>query len=59
MNAYEKVTFTGFIIEEREKSFLIEFDDSEKWFPKSQLVDNEDGSFTIPQWLADKIGVEE
>lgn len=22
------------------------------WFPKSQLKDNKDGTFTVPEWLA-------
>lgn len=22
------------------------------WFPKSQLEDNKDGTFTVPEWLA-------
>jgi hypothetical protein len=28
----------------------------EAWVPKSQVENNNDGTFTMPQWLAEKVG---
>lgn len=37
---------------ETEKAFLI-FDGAKtEWVPKSQVEDNGDGTFTMPEWLA-------
>lgn len=38
---------------ETEKAFRLDTGDGEpKWFPKSQVEDNGDGTFAMPEWLA-------
>lgn len=36
-----------------EKAYLIVTEDKkEAWVPRSQIEDNRDGTFTMPEWLA-------
>lgn len=37
-------------------AFLLFDGDTEAWVPKSQVENNDDGTFSMPDWLADKIG---
>lgn len=37
---------------ETEKAFQIFDGIRTEWVPKSQVEDNEDGTFTMPEWLA-------
>lgn len=60
MSDFDKITFTGYMLDEREKSYLIELENGEEqFFPKSQTIDNNDGTYTIPKWLFDKKKMEE
>jgi len=41
---------------ETDKALLL-FDGTKKaWVPKSQVEDNRNGTFTMPQWLAEEKG---
>lgn len=42
---------------ETEKAWLIFDGDKEVWLPKSQVEDNEDGTFAMPEWLAEDKGL--
>lgn len=35
-----------------EKAYLLITPKGEVWVPKSQVENNEDGTFTMPEWLA-------
>lgn len=37
---------------ETDKALLLFDGDQEVWVPKSQVEDNGDGTFTMPEWLA-------
>ena len=41
---------------ETDKAWLLFDGTKEEWVPKSQVEDNRDGTFTMPQWLAEKKG---
>ena len=41
---------------ETEKAYLLFDGTKEAWVPKSQVEDNRDGTFTLPVWLAEKVG---
>lgn len=46
------IDISGEIRAETEKAFQI-FDGARtEWVPKSQVEDNGDGTFTMPEWLA-------
>lgn len=40
------------IIHETDLAFLLSDGTTETWVPKSQVEDNGDGTFTMPEWLA-------
>ena len=43
---------------ETEKAFLLDHGgDEKKWVPKSQVEDNGDGTFSMPEWLAKDKGM--
>jgi len=43
----------GILLYETDKSFLILVDGEDKvWLPKSLVENNEDGTFSLPEWLA-------
>lgn len=46
------VDITAEIRHETDKAFLLFDGTREAWVPKSQVQDNEDGTFTMPVWLA-------
>lgn len=37
---------------ETDKAWLVNDGDNDVWLPKSQAESNEDGTFTMPEWLA-------
>jgi hypothetical protein len=37
-------------------AFLLNDGCTEKWVPRSLVEDNEDGTFTMPEWLASEKG---
>jgi hypothetical protein len=39
---------------ETEKVFLLYDGDKEAWLPKAQVDNNGDGTFSMPEWLADR-----
>lgn len=41
---------------ETKLAYLLFDGTKEAWVPKSQVQDNNDGTFTMPQWLAEKVG---
>jgi hypothetical protein len=41
---------------ETEKAWLLHDGKSTVWVPKSQVENNQDGTFTMPEWLAQKTG---
>jgi hypothetical protein len=45
------------VVKETPKAYLLDDGGREEWFPKSQVQDNGDGTFTIPMWLAIDKGV--
>lgn len=46
------VDIAGELRRETEKAIMIFDGDKEVWLPKSQVEDNGDGTFTMPEWLA-------
>lgn len=41
---------------ESEKAIRLHDGDKTEWVPKSQVEDNGDGTFTMPEWLAKEKG---
>lgn len=56
-NPQNLVDIEAHIVHETDKAWLLcdEFG-CEAWVPKSQVEDNDDGTFTMPMWLADDKG---
>jgi len=50
--------FTGDVVDETEKAWLIDFDgrDEPTWMPKSQVERHRD-HFMVPRWLAEQRGL--
>jgi hypothetical protein len=48
--------FAAEIRHETDKAYLLFDGTKEGWVPKSQTENHNDGTFTIPQWLAEKVG---
>ena len=48
----EVVDVTAKIKIETEKAWLLDDGEIQAWVPKSQAENNEDGTFTMPTWLA-------
>ena len=40
------------IVAETEKAYLLNDGTVQAWVPKSQVEDNGDGTFTMPEWIA-------
>ena len=40
------------LLRETEGAYLIDDGVRQVWVPKSQVVHNDDGTFTMPEWLA-------
>jgi hypothetical protein len=47
------VDVTAQIRHETDKAYLLFDGTREAWVPKSQVENNEDGTFTMPVWLAE------
>lgn len=56
MTKKEVVDISASIEKETEKAWLITDGVTEVWVPKSQVENNEDGTFTMPMWLAKEKG---
>ena len=52
-----EVEIEGEVVRETERAWLIDVDGDEIWLPKSICTDNEDGTFTVPEWLAIEKGL--
>jgi hypothetical protein len=46
------IDITAIIRHETEKALLLFDGKTVEWVPKSQVEDNGDGTFTMPEWLA-------
>lgn len=58
MNKPQTVKLDAYIVRETENAYLLNVEDEKQmWFPKSQVVDNDDGTFSIALWLAQKKGL--
>lgn len=50
--------FSGELIHETDDAYLVSDGDEEYWLPKSQTDYNkQDGTFSVPVWLAEKKGI--
>ena len=49
----ESVEINASVVRTTAYAMLLDFGGERvEWFPKSQITDNENGTFTMPQWLA-------
>ena len=49
----DEVEINATIIRDTDSAFLLDFSGERvEWFPKSQVTDNGNGTFTMPEWLA-------
>ena len=48
----EVIDIAAQIKAETEKAFLLDDGVHTAWVPKSQVQENDDGTFTMPEWLA-------
>ncbi len=56
MGRLDLIEIAGEICAETDKALRI-FDGKKiEWVPKSQVEDNKDGTFTMPEWLAQEKG---
>ncbi len=44
--------FAATLKHQTENAFLVSDGDKDYWLPKKMTEDNNDGTFTIPEWLA-------
>ena len=52
------IDVAAIIHHETDKAFLVDAGGEEKvWLPKSQVEDNGDGTFAMPEWLATEKGL--
>ena len=50
--------FSATVLVETDKAFRLDDGEHEPfWVPKSQVEDNDDGTFTMPEWLAKEKGI--
>ena len=52
MTGRELVDLEGVVRGETDKAIRLVVDGKSAWLPKSQVEDNGDGTFTMPEWLA-------
>lgn len=50
------VEISAEVLHETEKALLLSDGWTTEWVPKSQVEDNLDGTFTMPEWLAQEKG---
>jgi len=53
----ELFDFAGEKRHETDKAILVYDGEQSIWLPKSHVEDNGDGTFTVPQWLAEEKGL--
>lgn len=53
----ELFDFAAVLKHETDSAFLVSDGFQDVWLPKSQTEDNGDGTFTVPQWLAEEKGL--
>lgn len=53
----ELFDFSGQLKHETDSAFLVFDGFRSVWLPKSQTENNGDGTFTVPQWLAEEKGL--
>jgi hypothetical protein len=56
MSGRQLVDIAGELRGETDKAFRIYDGKTTEWVPKSQVEKNEDGTFTMPEWLAEDKG---
>ena len=54
MSKSELYDFAGQIRHETDKAVLVFDGEHEIWLPRSHVEINGDGTFTVPQWLAEE-----
>jgi len=52
MSKRELIDIAAEIKAETDKAFRLYDGDRTEWVPKSQVEQNDDGTFTMPEWLA-------
>jgi len=52
MSAKQLIDLALLLKHETSKAFLVTDGDRDVWLPKSQVEKNDDGTFTMPEWLA-------
>ena len=50
--SYRFYDFAGTKLRETQEAILIDDGTKRVWFPKSMIEENNDGTFTVPEWLA-------
>lgn len=55
--AKELVDLAGVLLHSTDAALLVDFEGTQVWLPKSQVEDNNDGTFTMPEWLAIEKGI--
>lgn len=53
----DKIEVEAEIVRETDRAWLLDIEGEEVWLPKSQVKDNGDGTFTVPEWLAMERGL--
>lgn len=56
MSEPELTDIAAELLHETEKAYRIYDGDKTEWVPKSQVEKNDDGTFTMPTWLAKEKG---
>ena len=56
MSKLDLIEIAGEVRAETDKALRIFDGKKSEWVPKSQVEDNRDGTFTMPEWLAQEKG---
>jgi RNase P/RNase MRP subunit p29 len=56
MSGRQLVDISGEVLGETERALHLYDGTKTEWVPKSQVEDNGDGTFTMPEWLAKEKG---
>ncbi len=56
MSRLDLIEIAGEVRAETDKALRIYDGKKTEWVPKSQVEDNKDGTFTMPEWLAQEKG---
>ena len=49
---HEIVKIQADLVRETQLAYLLNDGSKKSWVPKTQVEDNEDGTFSIPEWIA-------